>query len=145
MPTTPPDSYTTQKLPVGVPEPDEALPALPAPRRSRARLGLLGGLGLFILGAAAGLFFLDSASLLAPIRHLIRSENGVPLALQSYCDRADQGDAIAMRMLGTMYYNGLNVRRDQAEGIRWYRKAAAAGSVAARKDLEQLGLPLGAK
>jgi TPR repeat protein len=39
-----------------------------------------------------------------------------------------------------MYYNGLNVKRDTSEGIRWYRKAATAGSVAARKDLEQLGL-----
>jgi TPR repeat protein len=45
-----------------------------------------------------------------------------------------------MRMLGTMYYNGLNVQQDTREGIRWYRKAAAAGSVAARKDLEQLGI-----
>jgi len=45
-----------------------------------------------------------------------------------------------MRMLGTLYYNGLNVPQDRDEGIRWYRKAAAAGSVAARKDLEQLGL-----
>jgi TPR repeat protein len=47
-----------------------------------------------------------------------------------------------MRMLGTMYYNGLNVPQDTKEGIRWYRKAAAAGSVAAAKDLEQLGLPV---
>jgi TPR repeat protein len=39
-----------------------------------------------------------------------------------------------------MYYNGLNVPQDSKEGILWYRKAAAAGSVAAKKDLEQLGL-----
>ena len=38
--------------------------------------------------------------------------------------------------------NGLNVPQDTREGIRWYRKAAAAGSVAAAKDLEQLGLPV---
>ena len=64
----------------------------------------------------------------------------VPPALRSYYDRAMAGDASAMRMLGTMYYNGLNVAQDTREGIRWYRRAAAAGSVAAAKDLEQLGL-----
>ena len=64
----------------------------------------------------------------------------MPPALRPYLDRAEEGDATAMRMLGTMYYNGLNVRKNKQEGIRWFRKAAASGSVAARKDLEQLGL-----
>ena len=41
---------------------------------------------------------------------------------------------------GPCTYNGLNVPQNTKEGIRWYRKAAAAGSVAAKKDLEQLGL-----
>ena len=66
----------------------------------------------------------------------------VPPALRPYYDRAQAGDVNAMRMLGTMYYNGLNVPQDTKEGIRWYRKAAAAGSVAARRDLQQLGLTL---
>ena len=136
MSESPQDKFTTQKLPIGEPVPDEPIPA---PRR-RVHPGLILGAALF-LGVSAGFFFLDTASLLAPFRHVVRSESGVPLALQAYYDRADQGDAIAMRMLGTMYYNGLNVQKDHAEGIRWYRKAAAAGSVAARKDLEQLGLP----
>ena len=63
-----------------------------------------------------------------------------PPPLRAYYDRASNGDVSAMRMLGTMYYNGLNVPQDMKEGVRWYRKAAAAGSVAAAKDLEQLGL-----
>ena len=67
----------------------------------------------------------------------------VPPPLRPYYDRAQAGDPSAMRMLGTMYYNGLNVTQDTREGLRWYRKAAAAGSVAARKDLEQLGLEPG--
>jgi TPR repeat protein len=68
------------------------------------------------------------------------AEKDIPPTLRPYYDRAQEGDASAMRMLGTMYYNGLNVPQNTKEGIRWYRKAAAAGSVAAKKDLEQLGL-----
>jgi TPR repeat protein len=68
------------------------------------------------------------------------SDREIPPALRQYYEQAHTGDARAMRMLGTLYYNGLNVPQDRDEGIRWYRKAAAAGSVAARKDLEQLGL-----
>ncbi len=62
----------------------------------------------------------------------------VPPALRSYLEKAQQGDKDAMRMLGVMYYNGLNVQRNQEEGLKWYRKAAAAGSVAAQKELKAL-------
>jgi hypothetical protein len=71
---------------------------------------------------------------------VFRSPKDIPPSLRPYYDRAMAGDASAMRMLGTMYYNGLNVPPDTREGIRWYRRAAAAGSVAAGRDLEQLGL-----
>ena len=88
---------------------------------------------------AGGFFFLDAT---APwLRMGQPADPGdVPQALKPYLDRAEQGDASAMRMLGTMYYNGLNVRKNKPEGVRWFRKAAEGGSVAARKDLEQLGL-----
>lgn len=62
----------------------------------------------------------------------------VPPALRSYLEKAEKGDAAAMRMLGVMYYNGLNVARNEQEGLKWYRKAAEAGSGAAAKELKLL-------
>jgi len=117
-----PQSATTLRLPVQ--------PALPEARPAEAR-----GPELWKLEAAP-----------APRRGpwvaagVISPEKEVPPALRQYYEQARTGDARAMRMLGTLYYNGLNVPQDRDEGIRWYRKAAAAGSVAARTDLEQLGL-----
>lgn len=62
----------------------------------------------------------------------------IPPALRSYFEKAQKGDAASMRMLGVMYYNGLNVPRNEPEGLRWYRKAAEAGSQAAQKELKLL-------
>ena len=62
----------------------------------------------------------------------------VPAELRAYFDKANQGDAKAMHMLAVMYYNGLNVRQNREEGLKWYRKAAEAGSQAALKELKQI-------
>ncbi|HNX94317.1 MAG TPA: hypothetical protein PKL14_04080 [Holophaga sp.] len=62
----------------------------------------------------------------------------VPAELRAYFDKATQGDAKAMHMLAVMYYNGLNVRQNREEGLKWYRKAAEAGSQAAQKELKQI-------
>ena len=108
-------------------------------RHSPLFLAFAAVVGIIILGMAGGFFFLDST---APWLRLgpAPDPSEIPPALRTYYDQAQEGDASAMRMLGTMYYNGLNVRKNKAEGIRWFRKAANAGSVAAHKDLEQLGL-----
>jgi TPR repeat protein len=45
------------------------------------------------------------------------------------------GDPNAMRYLGVCYVNGLGVPVDRSEGLKWYRRAAAAGSSAAQQDL----------
>lgn len=45
------------------------------------------------------------------------------------------GDAIGMLHLGHRYYYGQDVACDQAEGIRWYHRAAEAGSDAAMSRL----------
>ena len=66
----------------------------------------------------------------------------VPTAARRYYDRAVNGDAGAMRILGHMYYQGLDVPRDIQEGIQWYHRAVAAGSLEAIRDLERLGMPL---
>ena len=59
-------------------------------------------------------------------------------ALKPYLDAAQAGDTNAMRMLGTMYYHGLDLPRNREEGLKWYRKAAASGSKVAEQELKQL-------
>ena len=108
----------------------------PAPGRRRAWIG--GAVAVLILGGTALSYLRERPSAGTPGG--VYGAKDIPPALRPYYDRASAGDASAMRMLGTMYYNGLNVPQDTKEGVRWYRKAAAAGSVAATKDLEQLGL-----
>lgn len=154
-PRTPPEAtdpgdYDTQggqaptafmpPVPITPPVPEEPLPKAGLPRRPRLLMLSLGLVGILLLGSAVGLFFLNTSFGDWAHRMTGRPEKTVPPALRGYYDRALQGDAGAMRMLGTMYYNGLNVPKDKVEGIHWFRKAAAAGSVAAHKDLEQLGL-----
>jgi TPR repeat protein len=62
----------------------------------------------------------------------------IPVALQPYLDAAQKGDTHAMRMLGAMYYHGLDLPRNRDEGLKWYRKAADAGSKVAKDELRQL-------
>lgn len=62
----------------------------------------------------------------------------IPEAATLYLEQAQAGDAHAMRMLGVMYYYGLNVPQDRAKGLLWYRKAADKGSDAAREELRKL-------
>ena len=45
---------------------------------------------------------------------------------------AKQGDAIAQVLLGTMYENGLGVKQDDFEAMKWYRKAAEQGNANAQ-------------
>jgi len=130
---------TTKQVPIpsAFPESRADLPAT-----SRVTKWAFGILALLMLGGSLGYYLLYPSGE-APAAFQPKEE--VPALLLPYRDKAAQGDPNAMYMLGTMYYNGLNVRQNRKEGIRWYRKAAAAGSVAARKDLEQLGLAADAK
>ena len=48
-------------------------------------------------------------------------------ALQLLRPLADQGNAVAQFVLGTMYVGGRGVRQDYAEAARWYRLAAEQG------------------
>jgi hypothetical protein len=120
----------------------QPIPLDPPPARPRRLRNWIGGIVAVLILAGAALSYLRERPS-APGAGLLggtRAEKDIPPTLRPYYDRAVTGDPSAMRMLGTMYYNGLNVPQDTKEGIRWYRKAAAAGSVAAGKDLEQLGL-----
>jgi TPR repeat protein len=121
------------------PIPTISLTPPPAPRKA-LRYWIGGIIAVLILAGAAASYWRDRPAPASGEQEGIPAEKDIPPTLRPYYDKALTGDASAMRMLGTMYYNGLNVPQNAKEGIRWYRKAAAAGSVAARKDLEQLGL-----
>lgn len=138
-----PEQAITLAMPLRDPLPETRQPEFAAllPGPSRSRLPLWLGAAAIVAGLAiwGGLSLIpDHSGRVQPDQET--PEPGVPAALRPYYDRAMTGDPQSMRMLGTMYYNGLNVHANRQEGIRWFRKAAAAGSVAARKDLEQLGL-----
>ncbi|MGA2079494.1 MAG: SEL1-like repeat protein [Holophaga sp.] len=139
MPAEAPDPVNrgldTQPIPVPADRPRSA------PGRRRALRYWMGGIvAVLILAGAAASYWRVRPAPPPGEPEPVTAAKDIPPTLRPYYDRALTGDASAMRMLGTMYYNGLNVPQNTKEGIRWYRKAAAAGSVAARKDLEQLGL-----
>jgi hypothetical protein len=69
------------------------------------------------------------------------SAQDLPATIRPTFERAVNGDAGAMRLLGSMYSHGLTVPQDTEEGLRWYRRAAAAGDAQAARELERLGLP----
>ena len=48
---------------------------------------------------------------------------------------AKQGNAKAQYNLGGMYYNGQGVRKDYAQAVQWYRKAAEQGIAQAQYNL----------
>jgi hypothetical protein len=73
------------------------------------------------------------ASVASPI-----AAESVAAGAQAYFEQAKKGDANAMRMLGVMYYYGLNVPQDREKGLYWYRQAAAKGSEAARSELNKI-------
>jgi hypothetical protein len=73
----------------------------------------------------------------APAAPATTAESVSPGA-QPYLDKAKAGDVYAMRMLGVMYLNGLNVPQDREKGLYWYRKAAENGSEAARSELSKI-------
>ena len=113
----------------------------PAQPRRRTLWSWIGGVvAVLILAGAAASYLRNSPAPAPGPGEEADARKDMPPSLRPYYEQAKTGDVNAMRMLGTLYYNGLNVPQDTQEGIRWYRKAAEAGSVAAKKDLEQLGL-----
>jgi hypothetical protein len=130
--------------PIKLPPPILNEPTLKSPRfRLRRRGGwlipaLLGGLTL--VGGVAYLVFLRAMATTPATVAPPASAEAVPPGAQAYLEQAKAGDAHAMRMLGVMYYYGLNVPKDREKGLYWYREAAAKGSEAARAELSKLEL-----
>ena len=50
-------------------------------------------------------------------------------AYKIFLENAEKGSPPAMTALGYMYAQGVGVKKDLAEGLKWYRQAAAAGEV----------------
>ena len=61
-------------------------------------------------------------------------------AAELYRKAADMGNKTAMNNLGMCYHNGQGVSRDEAKGIEWYKKAAAAGNEGSQKWLTERGI-----
>ncbi|MEO8137111.1 MAG: tetratricopeptide repeat protein [Betaproteobacteria bacterium] len=53
-------------------------------------------------------------------------------AMSAYREAAEQGDARAMMVIGTMYREGQGVAVDARQAAQWYDRGAAAGSRAAQ-------------
>jgi TPR repeat protein len=141
LPLTSEAPQRTQKisLPAGTAGQTQT-PHPPAPSRSRGwKLSLVLG-GLIVLGGVVFLVSSRGPALQAPAARAAapESEAEVPGAARAYLDQAKAGDANAMRMLGAMYYYGLDVPPNREKGLSWYRKAAEAGSEVARTELSRL-------
>jgi TPR repeat protein len=50
-----------------------------------------------------------------------------PKALAEFQALADQGDTEGQYFLGLFYHNAFGVKRDQAEALKWFLKAAQQG------------------
>jgi TPR repeat protein len=61
-------------------------------------------------------------------------------AMRWYLAAADLGNATAMYNVGVMWEGGLGNTANRGQAIAWYRKAAAAGSEAAKAALKSLGV-----
>ena len=59
-------------------------------------------------------------------------------ALRALRPLARRGDARALYILGVMHERGHGVRRDHAEAVRWYRKAADQGEPGASEGLRRV-------
>ena len=57
------------------------------------------------------------------------------VAFESFSILAEQGDARAQVNLGFMYADGKGVPQDDAEAVRWYRRAAEQGDARAQVSL----------
>lgn len=57
-------------------------------------------------------------------------------SLEKIMNAAAEGDAEAQYRLGTFYSRGVGVKKDTAEAMKWYRRAASRGHAKARENLE---------
>jgi hypothetical protein len=114
----------------------------PRPGPRDLRVYLAGFIILFIVTMVAAPYLRERpvTDASGELRGGIPAGTELPPVWRPTYERALNGDALAMRMLGDLYCQGRDVPRDIHQGIRWYRLALAAGCVVAAKDLERLGV-----
>jgi hypothetical protein len=73
---------------------------------------------------------------------IAKDEENVDRLLREVCKEysktAGQGDPVEQNHLGYMYRNGQGVTKNEAEAVKWYRRAAEQGNVDAKQDLKEL-------
>lgn len=133
LPTVP-----TWDAPAKTPDSAKGLAEVQAGKGMSWKIPLLLG-ALVVVGGTGYLIYTRGqaqSAAVAPSRE--DQPEAVPEAAKLYHAQALAGDAHAMRMLGVMYYYGLNVPQNREKGLFWYRKAAEKGSDAARDELRKL-------
>jgi hypothetical protein len=132
----------TAAIPFGrVAEPVESYDSTAEPGPNRRGVWLFGG--AVLVSAALGIWYLVDSKVgeAAPSAGSTTSAAipaPVPPAYQETLRQAQAGDVNAMRTLGAVYAYGLGVPPHRQEGLRWYRKAAAAGNAMAAKEAKDL-------
>jgi hypothetical protein len=133
----PKDALGTVKIPAGSLD----LPGTP-PATGRGWVPWVIG-GVAAAGVALGVW-IWSAREPVPTQEVVALQAPVPSSeslspeVKALVKEAEGGNVHAMRTLALWYYYGLNVPKDRVKGLDWYRKAAAAGSSAARQELAQI-------
>ncbi len=162
LPSVP--GYPDRRVPTSVPEPKFQTkpmdrPASPVrlaspayvpiasqdlPAGSLSKIWISGAIGalLLVIGGVYFTFFRPPLNTKSPLITLPNQTAEpilpVPTDMQGTLAQAKAGDSKAMHMLGVSFYYGLNVPQNRAEGLRWMRKAAAAGNEKAKSDLRQM-------
>ena len=101
---------------------------MPVELRLSSRLTLTGVIVAFLLSASSA-FAGASEDCTAAAAY---GQQDYVAALRLCRPLAEQGDAKAQSDLGFMYAKGQGVPQDDAEAVRWYRKAAEQGTPARR-------------
>ncbi|MGB2823846.1 MAG: tetratricopeptide repeat protein [Phycisphaerae bacterium] len=84
-------------------------------------------------GTRFTLYYSSTPGRLAPLLESFRHAADARLGVTR--DDAEAAELADMSLLGAMFGNGRGVTKDYAEALKWYRKAAAAGSPSGMNDL----------
>lgn len=133
----PKDLHATAKLAQGL-----DLPGLTKARRRPWLPWVAGGVvaaalvaGVWIWNARSPVTVQEVVTLPTPPEEAVEVQTP---EVRAMLKEAEAGNVRAMHTLALWHYYGLNVPKDRDKGLQWYRRAAAAGSAAARQELTQI-------
>jgi TPR repeat protein len=70
-----------------------------------------------------------------PTKTAVVDEKPAEISVDALHLKAESGDAVAQFKLGVCYADGEGVKKDEAEAVKWYRKAADRGNAEAQSKL----------